>query len=285
LHPLRSLVLGLVLAWGTHAQVKEPFFFIQASDPQFGMYAANQGFAQETANFEFLVATANRLRPAFVIVTGDLVNQAGDAAETAEYLRIAARLDRSIPLYSVAGNHDLGNEPTAASLAAYRRRFGRDYYTFRVGGMAGFVLNSAIIQAPQQAPGELEKQEAWLRAELDRARKDGVRRLVVFQHHPYFINTPGEKDAYFNIPKERRAKYLALLKEYGVSHVFAGHYHQNAVASDGGLEMVTTGAVGMPLGSARSGFRVVIVRSTGIEHRYYDLGSIPNRIDLQSLAK
>lgn len=53
------------------------------------MISAYRDFAQEAANFEFAIATANRLKPRFVIVTGDLVNKPGDAAQTAEYLRIS----------------------------------------------------------------------------------------------------------------------------------------------------------------------------------------------------
>src|SRR5258708_34068019 len=79
-------------------------FFVQMADPQFGMYSNNADFSQETANFEFAIANANRLRPSFVVVCGDLVNQAGDPRQTAEYLRVAAKLDRSIPLPNVAGN-------------------------------------------------------------------------------------------------------------------------------------------------------------------------------------
>ena len=176
---LRSLAILISLTGGLWAQVKEPFFFIQASDPQFGMYAADQDFEQETANFEFAIATVNRLRPAFLIVTGDLVNKAGDPGEVAQYQRIAAKLDSSIPLYNVAGNHDLGNEPTPASLAEYRRKFGPDYYTFRVGRTAFFVLNSAIIYAPQNVPDELNRQEAWLREQLEKAKSDGMRQLVI----------------------------------------------------------------------------------------------------------
>jgi 3',5'-cyclic AMP phosphodiesterase CpdA len=275
---LRSLAILISLTGGFWAQVKEPFFFIQASDPQFGMYAADQDFEQETANFEFAIATVNRLRPAFLIVTGDLVNKAGDPGQVAEYRRIAAKLDTSIPLYNVAGNHDLGNQPTPASLAEYRRRFGPDYYSFRVGRTAFFVLNSAIIYAPQNVPDELNRQEAWLREQLEKAKSDGMRQLVVIQHHSWFIKAPDERDQYENIPRERRDRYLALLHGYGVTHVFAGHYHRNAVAKDGPLEMVTTGAVGKPLGNDRSGLRVVMVRETGLEHRYYDLGALPNRI-------
>ena len=61
------------------------------------------------------------------------MNKAGDPAQIAEYRRIAATLDRAIPLYNVAGNHDVGNEPTPASVAAYVRDFGPDRYTLIQG--------------------------------------------------------------------------------------------------------------------------------------------------------
>ena len=81
------------------------------------------------------------------------------------------------------------------------------------------------------------------------------------------------------------ARQLDLLKSAGVTHIFAGHLHRNSIAKDGDLEMVVTGPVGRPLGSDPSGIRVVIVRSTGIEHRYYGLGSIPNAIQMSVRAE
>ena len=105
---MRPLLLSLSLAAAALAQ--RPFFFIQMSDPQFGMYADNRGFEHETANFEFAIATANRLKPAFVVVTGDLVNRPGDEVQIAEYKRIAARIDPAVRLYSVPGNHDVGTD-------------------------------------------------------------------------------------------------------------------------------------------------------------------------------
>src|SRR6266852_4762285 len=143
------LLAVLVLA---HCQGSEPFFFIQMSDPQFGMYTADKDFVQETANFEFAIATANRLRPAFIVVCGDLINKPGDSSQASEYFRIAGHLNPGIQLHNVAGNHDVGNEPTPESLAAYRKKFGPDYYTFRHGGFEGIVLNSSLIQHPGKAP-------------------------------------------------------------------------------------------------------------------------------------
>ncbi|MBZ5607813.1 MAG: metallophosphoesterase [Acidobacteriia bacterium] len=253
-------------------------YFLQMSDPQFGMYTSDRDFTQETANFEFAIATANRLKPAFVVVCGDLVNKPGDAGEIREYLRVAGRLDPAIKLYNVAGNHDVGNEPTAASLAAYRERFGPDYYTFRHGDLAGFVLDSSLIQHPDKAPDEAARQEQWLRRELEEASADGIRWRVVFQHIPWFLENADEPGQYFNIPTEARAKYLALFEKYGVSAVFAGHYHRNASGRTGSLRMVTTGPVGMPLEDATSGLRIVKVSSSSIEDKYYGLGNIPNAL-------
>jgi len=271
----------LLLAWPGPAAAAEPFFFIQLTDPQFGMFTDNTNFVQETANFEFAVATVNRLHPAFVVITGDLVNKAGDAAQIAEYRRIVGTIDRSIPVYDVAGNHDLENVPTPQSLAAYTNLFGADYYTFRHPGFVGIVLNTCLIHSPQKTADQLAAQERWLKAALEQARAEGARHIVVFQHHPWFLNTPDEPDQYFNIPRERRLKYLAWFRESRVGYLFSGHYHRNALAHDGEIEAITTGPVGKPLGNEKSGLRIAIVRDDRIEHRYYDFGELPNRVSLQ----
>ncbi len=279
--PLLTLGMAALLCLtNAAARAAEPFFFIQLSDPQFGMFTGNKDFAQETANFEFAVATVNRLRPAFVVITGDLINKPGDSAQIAEYKRIVGKIDSSIPVYDVVGNHDIENVPTPETIAAYTNLFGPDRYTFRHGKFTGFVLNSMLLHSPQQTTNEAAAQESWLRTELERARSDGAQHLVVFQHHPWFIKSADETNQYFNIPLAPRLSYLALFRQYGVKHVFCGHYHRNAVARDGDLEAVTTGPVGQPMGGDLSGLRVVIVRDDKIEHRYYHFGEIPNRIDL-----
>jgi len=280
---LAAVTWGLGLAaWLIHGtgRAAEPFFFVQLSDPQFGMFTDNTNFVQETANFEFAVATVNRLRPAFVIITGDLVNKPGDADQIAEFLRIVGKVDPSIPVHNVVGNHDIENVPTPATIAAYTNRFGPDYFTFRHGDFTGIVLDSMLIHSPQHTTNELAAQDRWLAGELGRARREGARHIVVFQHHPWFLKSAGEPDEYFNIPRERRAPHLALFHESGVKFLFSGHYHRNAIARDDDLEAVTTGPVGKPMGEDKSGLRVVIVRDEGLEHRYYHFGEVPNRINL-----
>ena len=245
------------------------------------MFTDNTNFVQETANFEFAVATVNRLKPAFVVITGDLVNKPGDDAQIAEYRRIVAKVDRTIPVYDVAGNHDVENVPTLATIAAYTNHFGADHYSFRRGDFAGVVLNSSVIHSPQKSAGQLAAQEQWLKEELERIRAEKSRHIVVFQHHPWCLASENEADQYFNIPRERRDRYLALFREYGVRYLFCGHYHRNAIAKLKDMEVITTGPVGKPLGGDVSGLRVAIVRDDRIDHRYYHFGEIPNRIDLK----
>ena len=277
---LLVVTLTLTAFMAIPARAAEPFFFVQLSDPQLGMFTENKDFAQDAANFEFAVTAVNRLRPAFVVITGDLVHKPGDAAQIAEYRRIVAKIDRGIPVHNIAGNHDVENAPTPASLAAYAKIFGPDRYVFRHGGLVGIVLNSSLIHSPDKAAAELAEQDRWLRAELMKAKAENPRHIVVFQHHPWFIKTAAEPDQYFNIPLARRSAHLALFREFGVRYLFCGHYHRNAEARDGEIENITSGPVGKPLGGAKSGIRVAIVRDDRIEHRYHELGDLPVRVEL-----
>lgn len=273
--------LALMLA---AARAAEPWFFIQLSDPQMGMFSDNRDTVQDAANFEFAVASVNRLKPAFVVITGDLVNKWGDPEQIAVFKRIAGKIDQSIPVYNAPGNHDVANLPTPALLDSYRENFGADYYTIRHKNFVGILLNSTIIHTPEHVMPAYVEQERWLRAELAKARAENPRHVVIFQHHPWFIRTPDEKDEYFNIPSERRATYLKLFHEAGVKYLFSGHYHRNAGGRDGDIEMVTTGAVGKPLGGSKSGFRVIIVRDDRLEHQFYEFGDLPVKIELDPQA-
>ena len=113
------------------------FFFIQMSDPQFGMFARlssldedriaelhrsrgwniiptakTVGFAQETALYEKAIEAANRLNPAFVVISGDMVEDQNDPNQLAELRRITAKLHPHIPAHWVPGNWDVGITPT-----------------------------------------------------------------------------------------------------------------------------------------------------------------------------
>ena len=276
--PLFSFLLLLGGCAASKKSSNQNFYFIQMSDPQFGMFTANKSFEKETANFEKAIAEANRLKPRFVVVTGDLVNRNGDAAQIAEYKRKAAKLNPSIALYNVPGNHDVGNTPTPADIAAYRAAFGQDYYSFVQGSVLGIVLNSIYLHSPQNVPQQAQEQEEWLNNLLSGIKEKNYKHILVFLHHSFFLKEEDEADEYFNIPTATRSRILELFRNNGIHYIFAGHYHRNALAQTPGLEMVTTGPVGKPLGADSSGFRIVTVNKEKIQHHYYSLDSIPAAI-------
>jgi serine/threonine-protein phosphatase CPPED1 len=280
---LPCFIFWIVVLYGTtiHAQSTAGGFFMQLADPQMGMFEKDVSWLQESANLDFAIATANRLHPEFVVICGDLVNKRGDMGEINAFRASVGRLDSKIPLYLVAGNHDVGNVPTPKSLEEYRARLGADYYTFRAGNLFAIVLDSSLMGT---AGNEREDatQLKWLEEQLTLAQSQGVREddVVVFQHIPFFLKSADEPDIYFNVPGVSRKRYLEVLHRYKVQHVFAGHYHRNAEGVDGALSMVTTGPVGKPLGPDGSGMRLVHFAKRW-ESPYFDLGRLPDQTTIE----
>ncbi len=106
--------------------------------------------------------------------------------------------------------------------------------------------------------------------------------IIGFVHQPLFLDSPDGLEGYFVIPKTRRPVLLDILKSSNLSAVFAGHLHRNILGSDGAVQMVTSGAVGYPLGDDPSGLRVVKVLEGGIEHRYFGFDDVPNSLTLDA---
>jgi len=256
----------------------EPFFFVQMADPQFGMFTQNKGFKAETRLFEKAIAQVNRLKPAFVVICGDLTNKCGDSAQIAEFHRIAGQLDTSIPLYLVAGNHDVRKDPTPESLERYRKNYGKDYYAFRHNGCHFIVLNDSVLDRPEDVMNEMQKQLTWLENELNQSNDST--HIIILQHHPLFIENPDEDSSNTNLNRTRRRVCLDLFSKAGVTAVFAGHLHRNHIQRLGDMEIVSTASVGRPLGKDPSGFRIVKVFHDHIEHQYYDLNQVPAQVDM-----
>ncbi len=253
-------------------------YIVQMTDTQFGFFDENKSFAKETENYGKAVAAVNRLRPDAVFVTGDLVNIPFDGPQVNEYKRISAKIDKSVPFYSLPGNHDVGNEPGPADIARYRSLFGKDYYAVQVDQNLVLVLNSLYLHRPEKVHQEARLQKEWLLGELEKSVNKKYKNILVFLHHPMFLKRADEPDGYFNIPIGTRKEYLSIFKKYGVSQIFAGHYHMNSSGSFEGIEMTTTGPVGKPLGDGYSGLRIIKISGDKISHRYFALDSVPGKL-------
>jgi len=262
---------GILIAKGKNPK---PFFFIQITDPQFGMFENNKGFEKETELYEKAVKEINRLKPDFVVITGDLVNNQKDTLQIREFKRITSKIDSKVPVYFTPGNHDIGNVPDSTSIAAFINNYGYDQFSFKHKNSLFIGINSSIIK--NNLPQLERNQYEWLLKTLVKGKK--ASHIILFCHYPFFINSYDEPEGYSNIGIENRRKYLTLFTTNKVGAVFSGHLHNNATSRYGNIEMVTTSTVGKPLGSAPSGFRIVKVYRDRIEHVYYGLNEIPDSI-------
>lgn len=282
-----------------------PFFFMQLADPQFGMFEARSrlspeeiedallkgckviptgpvsGLEMERDLFQNAIEEANRLRPAFVVVCGDMVHNSTDE-EWDTLLDVARGLDPEIPLHWVPGNHDIGGlsvDAAQSSLLRYRERFQSNYFSFDHNGASFIVLDSTAICNKPPLLGEWEAQLGFLEDALTRAaERPGP--IVVFSHHPPFLKSPDEPDDYWNMPLQFRIPLLKRLRAGDVDTVFCGHWHRNNESAYDGMDVVVSAPVGYPLAKDPSGYRIVRVSDDGLEHDYFGFGAGPDFINL-----
>lgn len=277
----RSLLVAFALLFWcfsdcSAAKHETDFMFFQIADPQMGMFSKNNGSEQEIRNLDHVVSLANHMHPAFVVVCGDLVNSAQNTEELQAFDKSIAAL-RDVPLYLVAGNHDVGDHPDVRRLEFYRERHGPDFYTFTSGPLTGIVLDSQLME-DANAPEESARQFHWLEETLHslQGRESQAGHVTaVFQHIPFFLHTEDEPDSYWNIPTATRHRYLDLLRKFHVRYVFAGHLHYPTHAEGNGVQIVVTGATGKPLGKSVSGFNLINLGSGGnVRDRYVSLTTL-----------
>ena len=272
--------------------------FVQMADPQFGMFSSVskfsdadkaerrqrginieytgpilEGLGKETSLFTEAIETANKIKPDFVVICGDMVHNSNSDEQFQELIRISRLLNEDIKLYWVAGNHDVGDKPTRAGLAQYKEQFGEYNYSFQEENCYFIVLNSSICYDPGSVPDEWDILISFLEKELQIAASAHQSHKIIFMHHPLFLNDPNEGDNYFVIPSVRRTKIIDLITEYDVSAVFTGHLHRNNYQKIANTELVSTGPVGFPLGEDPSGIRHVQLDDNSLTHEYLGLTS------------
>jgi len=303
-----------------------PYFFIQGADTQFGMiesfaegldergWSKSGGWQAEIRILSALIDKLNAMqpKPRFFIICGDLVDaypmdEPRRTNQETDFKATLCKLDASIPVVCVCGNHDVGDRPTASDIQRYTDEFGDDYFDFWLGGVHYLVVNSQLYKDPSLVPTLALEQEAWLERTLNfsssscenespsscstpssiplspssTSSSSSSRHTVSFMHIPPFLVTPDEPDdVYFNLPSERRAPLLRKLYDGGIRKVFCGHYHRNAGGTYRDLEVIVTSAVGAQLGTDVSGARIVRVLEKEIRHQYYAIDDLPSTVDL-----
>lgn len=262
------LALALILASSCASPLrqKEPFTFVQMCDTQLGM----GGYEHDKKTFAQAVKQVNKLKPDFTVICGDLVNNANDKSFI-DFKKIKSGF--TARCYCAAGNHDVQNKPTVASLKYYREQIGKDYYSFIHKGYTFVVVNTQLWVSPVEH--ETQKQDKWLVGECEKAKAKS-RPIFIIAHYPLFTKDPNEKDNYYNVPLKIRTRLLKLYVEHGVIAVLAGHTHRRIINNYKGIQLVN----GETTSKSRPalGFRLWDVNSpSSVKHTFVPLEARFNR--------
>ena len=276
-----SVVCFLLAVFVSHgiAADSAPFFFLQLSDPQFGFIDNNKSISAETEAMNKAVTAINQLKPPFVVITGDFVNNSKSKEQIAAYKSMIAQIDSSVKVYMIPGNHDIG-KVSRASIDNYKKNYGETHFSFRYGDCAFIGIDSNIIKEEDKEREEV--QFKWLEQELQKTKD--ARFKFVFTHCSVFLKRMDEPVNYSNFSLPMREKYVRLFQKYGVNAIFAGHLHNNAYGKVGNMEMITIGPVGKVLGTGYQGMNLVKVYPDRFISEFIALNQFPKEVVMSDSA-
>ena len=276
-----SVVCFLLAVFVSHgiAADSAPFFFLQLSDPQFGFIDNNKSISAETEAMNKAVTAINQLKPPFVVITGDFVNNSKSKEQIAAYKSMIAQIDSSVKVYMIPGNHDIG-KVSRASIDNYKKNYGEPHFSFRYGDCAFIGIDSNIIKEEDKEREEV--QFKWLEQELQKTKD--ARFKFVFTHCSVFLKRMDEPVNYSNFSLPMREKYVRLFQKYGVNAIFAGHLHNNAYGKVGDMEMITIGPVGKVLGTGYQGMNLVKVYPDRFISEFIALNQFPKEVVMSDPA-
>lgn len=224
----------------------QTFTFAQICDTQLGF----GGYERDVESFKQAVKQINALKPEFVVICGDLVNDRNEKS-FADFNKIKTGFN--MPCYCAAGNHDVGNKPTLVSLQYYREVVGKDYYSFEHKGHTFVIVNTQLWKAPVK--DESEKHDSWFEATLEIAANKRTRTFVV-GHLPLFLEKADEDEEYFNLPVAKRKELLSLFEKRGVVAVLGGHTHKLLINEHKGIQLVNAETTSKNFDKRPFGFRL-----------------------------
>ena len=137
-----ALLCTMMMAYmSSFAQKKTPFF-VQISDPQLCFISSSNDFTAEKELMGRITEKVNKLKPDFVVFSGDMVHWTDNAASLDGFKQMCSEFDKDIPLYFVPGNHDVTNDATKENVEAFVARYGHDRFVHKEKGYTVIGYNS-----------------------------------------------------------------------------------------------------------------------------------------------
>lgn len=233
------------LTTGELMSTSSAFMWVQISDTHIMEKGKN---VQREAWLKEAIREINKLKPDFVVVTGDLVESAAEKAYQ-NYVSIMSELD--VPLYNVIGNHDDNSAANPSDYANLYKKYisPQTYYSFDWKGYHFVILDSVKPTIHSGTFHVPEDQITWLKKDLVEA---GNKNIVMFSHHP---PAGGRTDV------DDHDDLKAIIRNHNVKAFYSAHRHGKPLEEYiGGVYYVNTGAVSsFPLGGSKLGYRLNIM--------------------------
>ena len=239
---LTFVLAGSVFAADFNEKPKQyPFHFVAYGDIRFTNPADSR--SSDPARRELLVEGIAQNRPAFVIITGDLVLRGSTPTDWERFdAGVKPLRDEGVRILPTIGNHELAGDPTASAyLAHFPELNNKRWYSQQYGNCAFFLLDSSQ---------DLENGEQWkwLDDGLHHLPKE-TRFLFIALHHPP-ITQSSEKTGGGGHSARPQEQKLAELIEAAHARtglpvfVLAGHVHNYERYEHNGVTYITTGGGG-----------------------------------------
>ena len=179
----------------------------------------------------YVIDDLNTRSLSHVIHLGDIVHPVPSMGEL--YSDSAARFHEQVaelkhPLHIIPGNHDVGDKPIKWGPAGTVRESFLDAWTTYFGAhyFANIYHDALYVGINAQLFGSglsmEQEQTDWLHQTL---QQHGDKRIFIFTHYPPFLHNEDEVEHYDNLGAVGRSKLLALIEEYQIEALFAGHVH------------------------------------------------------------
>ena len=182
-------------------------------------------------------------KPAFILQTGDLVENPGKLKQWAEFDRITAVLrSQGIAYYPARGNHDNNHngEYEQRVTEPFRAGGNKLYYAFDKGNLRFIALDTEQELKPGKGTKPGSPQYEWLQSELQNARAEHKFVIPFFHKAAFSVGEHGSTD------KVQKGLH-PLFRQYGVTLVFQGHDHIYYRTVRDGITYVVAGGGGAPL--------------------------------------
>ncbi len=255
-------------------EFKKDFHFIHFTDMHF-----NTGDPEQNEARAKIIRSMCDSKPEFIVFSGDLGLRPAtyDADYPFAYEQLAARMTE--PVFLVPGNHEMYVDnnftPSIDGLDYWNATFDVKNMSFDYGSLHVVGINNFEWEAnfrdwwnidnaffgTQGLARIMPEQWKWLVADLKGA-KGRASDAVAFMHVPLDTFAGGRviglKDRQ-KISGPDKERFVALMNEFGVSHVFVGHMHWNEEKQYGNMKQIMTLTAGSG-GDKKWGYRKVYVK-------------------------